>query len=254
MPPTASVVARYLHPYHLRQFLSSRPVLPDLGGGDSAHHHDIRRIIRRTSILVLCAGLLPLSSHGQVTSEATDQAPEWSFSASIMAYWLPDDDQFTSPTVSVDRAKLHLEARYNYESLDTASGWIGYNTSFGDTVSVDFTPMVGIVSGDISGIAPGYHLTVGWRAFEFYSEGEYVFDRDNRSDSYFYSWSEAAWYPLDWLRVGLVAQRTRLYQSDRDIQRGVLVGVALSSVSLGAYVFDPDTDDPTYTAALAVAF
>jgi hypothetical protein len=100
-----------------------------------------------------------------------------------MAYWLPDDDQFTSPTVSVDRGKLHFEARYNYESLDTASGWIGYNTRFGDTVSVDFTPMLGIVSGDISGIAPGYHLTIGWRAFELYSEGEYVFDRDNHSDS-----------------------------------------------------------------------
>lgn len=210
--------------------------------------------MRGICILVLCAGLVPLSCHAQDSPNAAGQTPEWTVSASIMAYWLPDDDQFTSPTVSIDRGGLHLEARYNYESLDTTSAWMGYNTSFGDTVSVDFTPMLGIVSGDISGIAPGYHLTVGWRAFEFYSEGEYVFDRDDHSDSYFYSWSEAAWYPVDWLRVGLVAQRTRLYKSDRDIQRGVLVGWALSSVSLSAYVFDPDTDDPTYTAALAVEF
>jgi len=203
--------------------------------------------------VLLCASLLPLAGRAQEVMGTADTSPDWAFSASLMAYWLPDDDQFTSPTVSVDRGKLHVEARYNYESLDTFSGWMGYNTSFGDVVSVDFTPMLGIVSGDISGIAPGYHLTVGWRAFEFYSEGEYVFDRDNHSDSYFYSWSEAAWYPVDWLRAGLVAQRTRLYRSERDTQRGVLIGLSLRSISLSAYVFNPD-DDPTYIASLAVGF
>jgi len=209
---------------------------------------------RRISILVLFAGLLPQASWAQDTSDAADQALAWTTSASLMAYWLPDDDQFTSPSVFFDRGKLHLEARYNYESIDTASVWLGYNTRFGDTVSVDFTPMLGLVTGEIDGIAPGYHLTVDWRALEFYSEGEYVFDQDNSSNSYFYSWSEMNWWPTDWLRFGLAAQRTRVYKTDRDIQRGLAVGVSLRGISVGAYVFNPDDDDPTYIASLAVDF
>jgi hypothetical protein len=205
-------------------------------------------------LLTLGIGSLPLASWAQDAPESADGAPAWTVSASLMAYWLPDDDQFTSPTVNFDRGKLHLEARYNYESFDTASVWMGYNSSFGDSVSVDFTPMIGLVTGDISGIAPGYHLTVGWRAFEFYSEGEYVFDQDDSSDSYFYSWSEMSWYPVDWLRLGLAGQRTRVYKTERDIQRGFLIGVSLRGISLGAYVFNPDDDDPTYIASLAAAF
>jgi len=210
--------------------------------------------MRCSGVLLLCASLLPLASWAQAGSEAADHIPAWTASASVMAYWLPDDDMFTAPTLLIDRGKLHLEARYNYENLNTASVWLGYNTRFGHNISVNFTPMLGVVSGDTNGIAPGYHLTVDWRAFEFYSEAEYVLDRDDHSDSYFYSWSEAAWSPVDWLRVGLAAQRTRVYKSDRDIQRGVFIGVSLSAISLNAYVFNPDQDDPTYVASLAVEF
>jgi hypothetical protein len=209
---------------------------------------------RSTCALLICASLLPPASLAQEMTDAPDQAPAWTASASMMAYWLPDDDQFTSPTFLVDRGKLHLEARYNYENLNTASGWVGYNTHFGNTLSVEFTPMLGLVSGDTNGIAPGYHLTVDWRSFELYSEGEYVFDRDDSSDSYFYSWSEMSWYPADWLRLGLAGQRTRVYKTERDIQRGFLVGVSLRGISLGAYVFNPDDDDPTYIASVAVDF
>jgi len=209
---------------------------------------------RWIGVLFLCASLLPLASRAQETPDAVDQTLAWTAAASMMVYWLPGDDQFTSPTVFVDRGKLHLEARYNYENLNTASVWMGYNTQYGDTISVDFTPMLGVVSGDTNGIAPGYHLTIGWRSFDFYSEGEYVFDQDDRSYSYFYSWSELAWSPSDWLRLGLAAQRTRVYKADRDIQRGFFVGTSLSGISLGAYVFNPDQDDPTYVASIAVAF
>ncbi len=42
--------------------------------------------------------------------------------------------------------------------------------------------------------------------------------------SFFYSWSELSVSPVDWFRFGLVGQRTRAYQTDVDIQRGLLVG------------------------------
>jgi len=209
---------------------------------------------RWIGLLALCASLLPPAAPAQENPGTAGETPAWTTTASVMGYWLPDDDQFTAPTLLVDRGKLHLEARYNYENLNTASVWLGFNTRFGNALSVDFTPMLGVVSGDTNGIAPGYHLSIGWRSFDFYSESEYVFDQDNRSDSYFYSWSELAWSPFDWLRAGLAAQRTRVYKAERDIQRGVFIAASLSGISLGAYVFNPDQDDPTYVASLAVDF
>ena len=209
-------------------------------------------MMRRGLFVIFCVGLLPLPTFAQGNVAAPDSQPAWTASASLFAYWPSDDDNYRSPSISADRDRLHLEGRYNYESLGTASLWLGYNYSFGDTVAVEFTPMIGGVFGDTSGIAPGYHLSMGWQAFDFYSEGEYVFDRDERADSFFYNWSEVGWSPLDWLRVGLAAQRTRAYQTERDIQRGLLLGISLGRVTLGGYVFNPGRDDPTYVLSISL--
>ena len=59
---------------------------------------------------------------------------------------------------------------------------------------------------------------------------------------------------MDWGRFGLAGQRTRVYQTDREIQRGVLVGVSYKSVELTTYVFDPDTSKPTVVVAVGATF
>ena len=59
------------------------------------------------------------------------EASRWSFSASAYTYIVPDDHDFVQPTVTADRSWLHLEARYNYEALETGSAWVGYKLSGG---------------------------------------------------------------------------------------------------------------------------
>ena len=140
------------------------------------------------------------------TAVADERA--WSFSASAFAYLLPDERDYGQPTLTADRNWLHLEARYQYEGLRTGSAWVGYNFSFGDEVVLELTPMLGGVFGDTSGIAPGYKISLSWRKLDLSSESEYVFDMDNSSDSFFYTWSELGWAPADWCRLGLVVQRT----------------------------------------------
>jgi hypothetical protein len=54
--------------------------------------------------------------------------------------------------------------------------------------------------------------------------------------------------------LGLAAQRTRVYKADRDVQRGVLGGLAYKGVELTTYVFDPDTSKPTVVVAVGVTF
>ena len=194
----------------------------------------------------------PLPRRRSTPPDADEKA--WSFSASGYTYFVPDDSNYLQPTFTADRGWLHLEARYNYEALETGSVWAGYNFSGGETVEWEFTPMVGGVFGDTAGIAPGYKGSLSWRKLEFYSEGEYVFDTGSSSDSFFYNWSELTLAPVEWFRFGLVTQRTRAYESDREIQRGGLAGFTFKNVSLGGYLFNPDDEKPTFVLSVAVTF
>src|SRR5205085_1735912 len=96
--------------------------------------------------------------------------------------------------------------------------------ALGDELSLEFTPKIGVVAGRSEGVAPGYHFRLGYKRLELYSEGEYLFNAEQRDDSFFYAWTELSYSVAEWLRVGLAAQRTRAYESDLDIQPGFLVG------------------------------
>ncbi len=92
----------------------------------------------------------------------------------------------------------------------------------GNELELNATPMFGAVIGSIMGIAPGIEMELTYGILDIYSEWEYVFDLENSSDNFLYTWSEISVAPADWISLGIVAQRTKVYQSDTvDIQRGL---------------------------------
>ena len=204
--------------------------------------------------LTALAAILLLCSAGRAGAQAAEGDHEtWSFYASAYTYLVPDDDDYLQPTFAADRGWLHLEGRVNYEDLDTGSAWIGYNLSVGDELALEITPMLGVVFGNTTGIAPGYKGSLGWRWLELYSESEYVVDTEESDESFLYTWSELTVAPADWWRGGLVVQRTKVYDTAFDIQRGLLAGVTLGRVDLTAYVLNPD-EDTTVVLAVGVGF
>lgn len=221
--------------------------------------------MRSSSILLVALALGAGHASSQTTTKAPvatnspppaieNDAAKWSFSASAYVYLVPDSREYVQPTLTADRNWLHLEARYNYENLETGSAWAGYNFGGGEKLAWELTPMLGGVFGDTTGIAPGYKGSLSWWKLELYSEGEYVFDTRDASESFFYNWSELTLAPVEWFRFGMVTQRTRAYQTDRDIQRGLLVGLSYRKVSVTTYVFNPDESRPTIVLAAGLCF
>jgi hypothetical protein len=200
--------------------------------------------------------LLPgaVAAQEPAAAPAADEKTAWEFNASVYGYFIPQDTDYGQPTVTADRGTLHLEARYNYEGIDTGSAWVGWNFGFGDKLRLDATLMAGGVFGDTNGVAPGYELTVSWGPLELYSEGEYVIDVDDSSDNFLYNWAQLGYSPWEWLTVGFAAQRTRTYQTGLDVQRGPFIGFTYKSVSLTVYVFNGDAQSPTVVSSLAVSF
>ena len=194
---------------------------------------------------------------GDALAQATTNAPvekAWSFSSSAYIYIVPDSREYVQPTLTANHGWLHLEARYNYEGLETGSAWIGYNFSVGEKVSLEFTPMLGGVFGDVTGVAPGYKHTLSWWKLQLYSEGEYVFDTDDSSESFFYTWSELTLAPVEWFRFGLVGQRTKLHGTEFDIQRGFLIGLSYKQVDFTTSVFNVDASRPTVVLGISLMF
>lgn len=206
-----------------------------------------------TRILAALAALVLPGARTAAADETPAPSREWSGSFSVAGYLVPDGRDFVQPTLRVDRGRLHLEARYDYEALDTGSVWIGCNFSAGEKVTFDFTPMVGGVFGDLDGVAPGYEMALAWRKLDLYTEGEFVFDHSDESEDYFYSWSELGYSPTDRFRLGFAVQRTKTYETDFDIQRGLFFGVSFERATLAAYVFNPD-EDPTFVLSASREF
>ena len=52
---------------------------------------------------------------------------------------MPDSRDYAQPTITADRARLHLEARYNYEALATGWAWAGYKFGGGEKLASPFS-------------------------------------------------------------------------------------------------------------------
>jgi hypothetical protein len=194
------------------------------------------------------------------TTNSTEALPTepatnpWSFNASVYGYIVPESRDYVNPNFTADHEHLHFEARYNYEALETASLWAGYKFSTGEQLTFEFTPMLGGVFGNLTGVAPGFNLALGYKHFELSSQSEYFIDAADSSENYFYTWAELTYSPWEWLRFGLVTQRTRAYKSELDIQRGFLVGVSYRRIDLSTYVFNLGWTDPTVVLAMGFNF
>jgi hypothetical protein len=180
-------------------------------------------------------------------------AKKWNMEAEANGYFMPDDF-FILPVFKADKNKLHLEARYNYEDRQTASTWIGYNMTGGKKIDYTITPMIGAIVGISNGVAPGIEMTFTYKKFEVYTESEYLFDFSGMENNFFYTWSDIAYSPRDWFWIGISGQRTRLYQTDLDIQRGLMAGAALKNWNFTSYVYNLGFDDPFVVVSVSAGF
>ena len=193
-------------------------------------------------------GVTETSTPFEADTEKSDT--KWEFSLSTFTFLAQHARDYANPNFTADRDWLHLEARYNYEELKTASVWLGWNFSTGKKLKFEATPMLGGVFGDITGIAPGYTITIRYKQFELSTQGEYFFDAGTSSGNFFYSWSELSASPADWLRLGIVVERTQASGFSSDVRRGPLIGFRYKEVNLTTYWLAPGSNEATFVFAV----
>ncbi len=115
------------------------------------------------------------------------------------------------------------------------------------------TPLLGGAWGTTEAFVPGLEASVASGRFDFYIEAEYVRPSDHDS-KYLYAWSELGFRPAEWLRAGLVAQRTRAYGGDRSILRGPFAQLSWRRFTLGGFWFNPGSSDQVVVVSIGAAF
>jgi len=212
------------------------------------------RLAILTLVIMSVSGVVRAqTASGAAQGAASGGERTWSIGAYADTYVMPGAGNYVQPTVTFDRGVLHLEGRYNYEDLGSSSAFVGWNVTFGRKVTLELTPMIGVVAGSVEGIVPALELNLAWRRLELDAEGEFVV-AVGRGNSFLYNWSELSVWATDWFRTGLVTQRTRANRPSLDIQSGLLVGLAFSKVTPTLYVFNPGSEDQFLVASMGVEF
>jgi len=180
--------------------------------------------------------------------------PSWEFAITAYPTFVRGGENHTSAIAVADRGPLHLEARYNYEAVGARSAFVGWTFGGGEEITWELTPMLGGAWGTTQAFVPALEASVAWKQFDFYIEAEYVSDSHQRSDSYFYAWSELGFRPVERLRVGIAGQRTTTYSNQRDIQRGPFAQVTWGPVTIGGYWFNPGSSTQVFVGMLGATF
>jgi hypothetical protein len=210
--------------------------------------------------VVACRGLLigavvaALSGPAAATGAPDGHEDAWRMAVNVYGYFVPDQPDFAMAVLPADFRRLHLEARYNYEAVRSASAFIGAKGSWGDRVKLTLTPMFGGVVGDVRGLVPALRLTLAWWKLDLTSESEFVVDFDDRDASFFYQWAELGLSPLAWLRFGAAIQRSRVVVTPLDIQRGLFASVTIRFVTVTLYEFNAGWTTPTWVGAVGLSF
>ena len=182
------------------------------------------------------------------------EKPSWEFALTAYPTLVRGGENYTSAIATADRGPLHLEARYNYESIGARSAFVGWTFAGGEGITWELTPLLGGAWGATQAFVPGFEASVAWKQLDFYIEAEYVRDVHARTDGYFYAWSELGFRPVEWLRAGIAGQRTNIHGGGRDIQRGPFAQLTWERVTIGGYWFNPGASDQVFVGMIGVAF
>jgi hypothetical protein len=201
---------------------------------------------------ILLAAALPVSAQGLDAAQRRRleraTGTEWVAAATLQRAFVPGAPDTTLAIASADRGPLHLEARWNYEAIGAGTAFVGTNWRRDGEVALTLVPMLGVAFGNLRGVVPALEASIAWRWLDAYVEVEYVRDVEDRSRSFAYAWSELGVSPGGGWRLGAVAQRSRRYESSREIQRGLFAQLEVGSATLGLFVFEPT--DPSRRSTL----
>src|SRR5215470_20077020 len=115
----------------------------------------------RRGVLVAAAAACATPLEGQAADATADESAV-SIGATGYYYAMPHESDFFVGVGTLDRGKLHFEARYNYEAKNSGSVFAGWNFAGGEALTFEITPIAGVLFGSARGAIPGVEASVAY--------------------------------------------------------------------------------------------
>ncbi|MGZ3814967.1 MAG: hypothetical protein ACXVA0_24745, partial [Mucilaginibacter sp.] len=141
----------------------------------------------------------------------------------------------------------YLEARGNYEAINSASVYFGKAFKKQALISYSIIPIVGLVMGGFNGGSVGANVTLDYKKISFSSQSQYTFSMENPATNFTYSWSDLSYQLKGWVSAGVSLQQTRGL-----FERGILVRGVYKNLSIPLYVFNPTTSERYFVLGLNI--
>jgi len=138
------------------------------------------------------------------------------------------------------------EARYNYDETQTLSLYAGKTFSRKGAFSYSATPVIGGLMGRINGGSIGMNMDFGFENVFFSTQSQYTFSLEQRTNKYFFNWSELGYQALPWLYGGMALQQTNVYQAAGKFEPGCMLGFSVRNWTVPVYVFNQAGGDPYF--------
>jgi len=182
--------------------------------------------------LVILAFLLA----GQVHAQSKLSIGQYSYIKRGEPFYVSPIAQYQSSS------NWYAEARYNYEDLNTFSLYGGRTFSNEQALSYSITPMAGIMWGRLRGGSAGLNASLEYKKYYFSTQSQYSVSTQDLRESFFFSWSEAGYRPLDWLYTGVSLQHTKPRHAGALIEPGFFACFSYRQWSLPVYCFVPSRE------------
>ncbi|HTE32684.1 MAG TPA: hypothetical protein VK666_20025 [Chryseolinea sp.] len=134
----------------------------------------------------------------------------------------------------------YVEARYNYEALNSFSIYLGrtFAGTRGPTYSV--TPILGCVFGAFKGVSAGANVAIEYKKLFFSTQSQYTRAFYESNADFLFAWSDVGYQLREWLYIGLSTQQTYQPQGwSSQIEPGIALGVTLGKWTFPLYCFSP---------------
>ena len=148
--------------------------------------------------------------------------------------------------------KWYAEGRYNYEELETFSFYVGKTFSQKSKLSYEVTPLLGGAIGTFNGLSTGLNIDLDYSRFYLSLQSQYSFSTDQRTNNFFFNWSEFVYQPLHWLYGGIAIQHTHLYNTGTSYESGLLVGFSYRNLAVPVYSFSPFNQNRYFMVGLTI--
>ncbi|HEY6900029.1 MAG TPA: hypothetical protein VI233_05275 [Puia sp.] len=129
------------------------------------------------------------------------------------------------------------EARYNYESGQSLSLFAGRTFSKENLLSWSFTPMIGVVAGQLRGGSLGVNAALNIKGIYFNTASQYTASWHDRNESFFYAWSELGYQLTEHIYAGAALQQTGFCGNGNSLEPGLQLTLSSGSWRLPVYLF-----------------